>query len=303
MDFFQKPLELPRSSFCWADVAAETPPKGVEVKPAQGRSLEQDEETRWAVEAALRGQEAAREAGRILALQREDFQSKVEWAFAVLDAPATSAARDPAAVQRSFRSLMKKLHPDKVGHSSDLMCAVEMLREAKDLSLKHVLEVERPGPPRTFQAAVLCAVPGRRRIRLQWLPPEDKTSCPVRRYVVRVVDPVCGRALTVAVLEPEYNEELRRFVSIKELGSYILAEQELQKMPGLWKQSTVTVQVAAANEAGESPWAVLKLPLTTAPEKLSAVPTVGLRQTSPNPSECYPRSFAYGQPTVAYSAR
>lgn len=306
MEFLKKPPDFSSTGMSSArgvkrDDAAHSVAKDADAEPAEG-----GEETRRVVEAALRGQEAAREANRILSLQCDSFDSKVDWAFALLDTGgAASSSRDPASVQRSFRGLMKKLHPDRVGYSSDLARAVEMVREAKDVALKHVSEVERPGPPRAFQAATLCAVPGQRRIRLQWLPPEDQKSAPIRRYIVRVIDPVCGRALTVAVLEPDFIEDLHRFVSVEELGSYVLAEQELHKMPGLWKQSTATVQVAAANEAGESPWTVLKLPLTTAPALPLAVPTMGLRQTSPSPSEspqfetsprCQTRPFSHGQP-------
>lgn len=267
-------------------------------------STEQEEALRRAADTALRGEEAAREAARILALRRENFQSQVDWAFAVLDAAEEGSTRDPATVQRCFRGLMRKMHPDRVDQSSDIAQAVEILREAKDVSQRHVSEVERPGPPRAFQAATLCAVPGRRRIRLQWSPPEDQKSAPIRRYVVRVVDPVCGRALKIAVLEPDYLEEIRRFVSVEELGSYILAEEELHKIPGLWKESHATVQVAAANEAGESPWAVFKVPLNTKPALPLAVPTAGIQQQSPiRSSERNSVHAAHVQSPVVRTAR
>lgn len=258
MEFLKTPPEFPRKKRARGS-------RGVDAENAANDAAvkEQDEAARRAAEAALRDEEAAREAARILALRSQDFNSRVDWAFAVLDTTADGAARDPAVVQRCFRGLMRKMHPDKVGQSSDLARAVELLREAKDVGQKHVLEVKRPGPPHAFQAATLCSVPGKRRIRLQWSPPVDQMLAPIHRYVVRVIDPVCGHALKIAVLEPDYREDLRRFVSVEELATYVLAEEELFKIPGLWKQPTATVQVAAANEAGESPWAVFKVPLDT----------------------------------------
>ena len=82
----------------------------------------------------------------------------------------------------------------------------------------------------------------------------------VRKYIVAVLDPACGRLVNVAVLEPEYREDLSRYISLEELRSYVLAEQELQ-LPRFFQQAAGTVQVAAANEAGQSPWAVLQIPL------------------------------------------
>jgi hypothetical protein len=83
----------------------------------------------------------------------------------------------------------------------------------------------------------------------------------VRRFLVGVFDPAYGRSLTVAVLEPDYDDVARRFVSVEEIDSFILAEEEMSKMPRLFKESTVTIQVAAANEAGQSPWATLIVPV------------------------------------------
>lgn len=37
------------------------------------------------------------------------------------------------------------------------------------------------------------------------------------RYVIAAVDPAYGRALTVTTLEPDYSQELHRFVSVAEL--------------------------------------------------------------------------------------
>jgi len=107
----------------------------------------------------------------------------------------------------------------------------------------------------------LCSEAGRRRFRVSWAPPQEQPSAPVRRYVVAAVDPAFGQALPVTTLEPDYSQELHRFVSVDELTSFVLAEEDLDKMPSLWLQQTATVQVAAANEAGQSAWIVLRFSL------------------------------------------
>lgn len=164
--------------------------------------------------------------------------------------------RDVASVQRSYRTLMRKLHPDKAGSDPNMVRAGEIIREAKDVCERGLSKKEAPDAPRNLRSVPLCTIPGKRRFRLHWTIPEQREVAPVTKYVVAAVDPAYGRALTIAVLEPDYNEELRRFVSVDELSSHDLAEEELQKMPSLWKQATATVQVAAANEAGQSSWAI-----------------------------------------------
>lgn len=79
--------------------------------------------------------------------------------------------------------------------------------------------------------------------------------------MVAITDPSYGRAITVANLEPDYNEELKRFVPLEEIRSYVLAEEELYKIPSFFKQSIAVVQVAAANDQGQSPWAALRVRL------------------------------------------
>lgn len=115
--------------------------------------------------------------------------------------------------------------------------------------------------PRCLRCETLCTTTGRRRFRLRWSPPDTRDTAPVRRYVVAALDPAYGRPLTIAVLEPDYSEELGRFVTMEEISSHILAEEELQKMPLLWTQAVATVQVAAANDAGQSSWAMLQVRL------------------------------------------
>lgn len=157
---------------------------------------------------------------------------------------------------------MKKLHPDKVQNSAAASNALEKVKEAKDACERSLSRQFAPGSPRRLSLTVLCSQPGRRRYRLNWSGPVDNESAPVRRYIVAALDPAYGKALNIAVLEPDYCEEKRRFVSVEELGTYVLAEEELQKMPSLWRQNVATVQVASANESGQSSWAILQVPLS-----------------------------------------
>lgn len=210
---------------------------------------------------ANREAEAKREVNRIASLRRETYHSAAAWGFAVL----AVTTKDLASVQRGYRGLMKKLHPDKVQHTGPVSKAVEACREAKEACERGLSRQEVPGQPRALSYTAECATPGQRQFRLHWQPPTSRECAPVRRYIVAAFDPAYGKALTVAVLEPDYNEELRRFVSVDELDSYVLSERELVKMPLLWKQPTATVQVAAANEAGQSSWSTLQVALNCRP--------------------------------------
>ncbi|CAK0820012.1 unnamed protein product [Prorocentrum cordatum] len=213
-----------------------------------------------------RERDALREAQRIQGLRREAFRTAAAWGFAVL----AVAERDLSAVHRGYRALMKKLHPDKAGSSPDVECAAESVRQAKALCERGLSRETPPGKPRQLQFSVVCGQPGRRRFKLSWAAPEGRSGGPVRKYVVAAVDPAYGKALSVGVLEPDYSEELKRFVSVDEMNSFVLAEDELQKMPKLWQQGRAQVQVAAANDAGQSPWEVLQVPLTgLAPDAVS----------------------------------
>jgi len=203
--------------------------------------------------------EAAREADRILQLRPENFQKQSAWAFAVLDLNAGRA--DTAAVQRSFRQLMRTLHPDKAGHSAMICDAVDCARRARGLCERALSTEQVPSPPRALKASPISFVPGARRFELTWKPPTECERAPVRRYVVAVYDPGFGQPLTVASLEPDYNEEVQRFVGLEDLTRYVLSEQDLQKMPKVWTQASATVHVAAANETGQSSWAVVQVPL------------------------------------------
>lgn len=204
-----------------------------------------------------RDQEAAKEVSRIESLvSRRRYITN--WEFAVL----AVQTRDLASVQRAYRGLMKKLHPDKVQQTAAVAQAIETLKEAKDACERCLSKQQPPGAPKKLSFTPLCTVPGRRRYELHWQPPESRDLAPVQRYIVAALDPAYGKALTIAVLEPDYSEEKRRFVGIEELGTYILAEEELQKMPSLWRQSAATMQVAAANDAGQSSWSIVHVSLS-----------------------------------------
>lgn len=181
------------------------------------------------------------------------------WGFAVL--AVSPCTQELSAVQRAYRTLMKKLHPDKVQHSDLVSKALEAMKDAKEACERRLSKESAPGIPRRLSFTVLCTTPNRRRYELHWSSPPDNERAPVRRYVVAVFDPAYGRALNVATLEPDYSDELKRFVSVQELGTFTLSEEDLQKMPTVWRQSAVTVQVAAANDSGQSSWATLQVPL------------------------------------------
>ncbi|CAJ1359732.1 unnamed protein product, partial [Effrenium voratum] len=203
-----------------------------------------------------REQDAKSEAGRILPLRRESFMNPTSWGFAVLGVP--TATKEVSTVQRAYRSLMRKLHPDRAGQSEDVVKAVEKVREAKEACERGLSRQEPPEPPRQLRSEALCSTPGRRRFQLCWTAPPVRESASVRRYIVAAHDPAYGRALTITVLEPDYSQELRSFVAIESLTSYVIAEEDLQKMPKLWTEKMLQVQVAAANEAGQSKWTSLK---------------------------------------------
>eukprot|EP00435_Cladocopium_sp_Y103_P063145 s1104_g24.t1 len=236
-----------------------------------------------AVPAVDREQDAQREAKRILPLRRESYLNPTSWGFAVLGVP--KGTTEVSAVQRAYRALMRKLHPDRAGQSEDVVKAVEKVREAKEACERGLSRQEPPEQPRELRSEALCSAAGRRKFQLSWTAPTIRDAAPVRRYVVAAHDPAYGRALTITVLEPDYSQELRSFVPIEHLTSYVMAEQDLQKMPKLWTQTSLQVQVAAANEAGQSAWSTLKIPLTgpSAGNAAASAPPMRL-QRAPLPS-------------------
>lgn len=201
--------------------------------------------------------EGLSEAQRILGVRKERFATKVEWAYAILDKPQ----RDLMTVQRQYRNMMRPLHPDRAGTLPEVVAAVDLLREAKDLCERALRQQHPPDRPSRLSFTRICTEPGRRQFRVQWRAPESRESAPVHRYVVAVYDPSYGKALAVGTLEPDYSQECGRYLSYDdpELCSYVVSEEDLRKMPTLFKTDVITVQVAAGNNEGQSEWSVLKV--------------------------------------------
>lgn len=202
--------------------------------------------------------EAVQEIHRIISLQKHHFRSSAAWAKAVL---AVNGDCDVGAAQRTHRLLMRKLHPDRVGALADADKAMELVHEAKSCLERALSGHAVPNAPRNASARIKCAVHGRREVELRWELPHNVSTAPVHRYVVAAFDPSYGKMITVAVLEADYNEELKRFISVEELQSYVLEERELRKTPSLFRQAALTVQIAAANEVGQSAWTTLRVPV------------------------------------------
>lgn len=204
---------------------------------------------------------ASAEIARILRLRKNAYRSMSEWGAAVLNCGRLQH-------HHAFRELMRILHPDRIGSSSDASTAIELVKEARAHCERASLRAEPPCPPKNLTASMLCGEPGRRRILIEWGAAPGSLGCesaPIKRYIVQVHDPAYGRAIKIAVLESDYSEELRRFVPVEELRSYVLDEQHLRKMPSVFQQQSITVQIAAASEAGQSGWAVLQMPLLSIP--------------------------------------
>lgn len=197
------------------------------------------------------------EVQRILQLRKTNFRYPAQWGFAVLNVQLMNIA----SVQTAYRKLMQKLHPDKVGHLPQIEKAVDVTREAKELCEKTLSRQVPPGALRSLRYTTVCATKGNRRFRLQWSAPPEKEGAPVQRYMVNAFDPAYGKALTITILEPDYSEELKRYVAMEELTSFLLSEQELTKMPSLFQQRLATLQVAAANDAGAGPWSSVQIPM------------------------------------------
>lgn len=200
---------------------------------------------------------AYQEVYRILQLRKASFRKPVDWGFAVLHTEAMTIA----SVQTAYRKLMQKLHPDKVGHLPNIEKAVDVTREAKELCERMLSRQVPPGPLRSLRYTTICTTKGNRRFRLEWGAPLEKEGAPIQRYLVNAFDPAYGKALTITILEPDYSEELRRYISLEELTSFVLSEQELTKMPSLFQQRVANLQVAAANDAGTGPWASVQVPM------------------------------------------
>lgn len=204
-------------------------------------------------------EEAMHAAARILAVRKQLFASKAEWGFAVLDEPT----RDVLSVQKAYRVLMRPLHPDRAGNQAEVEAAVDVLREAKELCERALKQQDPPDRPTRLTFKHLCTMPGRRTFKVSWKAPENRASAPVHRYVVAVFDPTYGKALSIGTLEPDYSQEHKRYLAHDdpELCSYVISEEDLRKMPNLFKLDVITVQVASGNNEGQSDWSMVKVPI------------------------------------------
>jgi len=234
------------------------------------------------------------EIDRILSLRREGFIDSAAWGFAVLGV----SSQDKASVQQSFRSLMKRWHPDRSqimsrGKDAPLLQsaeeaamsgeAVKLLAKAKEACELRLSGCKPPPQPCGVAAVVLNATPGKRRIQLKWSPPANLGKADAaRRYIVAIVDPALGRPVKIKVLEPEYREDLGRYTTVEEMTSCDVMEEDMKQFSSFWKQTSLTLQVAAANEMGESAWAATRVLL-----KLHSTPVTSAATISIAPQGAY----------------
>merc|ERR1712118_512315 len=104
---------------------------------------------------------------------------------------------------------------------------LELVHTAKGICELALLQQEPPSVPQQPRGILQCCVPGRHRVLLSWSQPVLKELAPVDRYVVAAEDTKYGRAVTLAVLKPDYSERLGRFVPLEELRSHEVVEEEL----------------------------------------------------------------------------
>lgn len=204
-----------------------------------------------------------------MAFERSTFPSIVDWAFAVLGVSVTEHTL--TCVQRCYRALMKKLHPDKAAQSPLVISAVEMIQEAKAICERSLCRHEVPGAPRNLTVAAHCLRGGERRFMLRWTAPERQEKGPVQRYIVAVADPTgtSRSPIRLSTLEPDYSQELGRYVTLEELGCFELAEEEFaSRVPALFQQRSLTLMVASSNKVGQSCWAAVTVDLTVSINEL-----------------------------------
>merc|ERR1719181_2436685 len=144
-----------------------------------------------------------------------------------------------------------------------------MIQDAKSLCERSLCHHEVPSAPRRLTVTTLCPTVGQRRFGLRWLPPEHLETAPPQRYVVAVADPASASRppIKLSTIEPDYSQELGRYVPLEELATYELSEEEASvRVPGLFQQRIITVMVAAANKVGQSSWASTQIDLTPTTE-------------------------------------
>jgi len=193
------------------------------------------------------------EANRICRVSTDSFR----WFTTVLNCD-----RNNDELQKQYRFFMRLFHPDKfrgdVPH-----CVSQALEKVK--SAKKALEnelnkfsIRLPHMVHGLSWNLVCAIPRSRVVRLSWNHPAGQ----IDKYNVQVLDPCYGRYLNICVLEPDYYEEKRKFVSIQELNEFDVEERKLDKMSHLFDGKQVEFQVAAANSAGVGPYAQIKVDLS-----------------------------------------
>lgn len=216
---------------------------------------------------ARRHEESMKEVMRVLAFERSTFPSIVDWAFAVLGVSVTEHTL--TSVQRCYRALMKKLHPDKATQSRPVVDAVEIIQEAKAICERSLCRYEVPGAPRELSVVATCLKAGQRRLLLRWMPPERQEQGPVQRYIVAAQDPSGASQLPIrlSTIEPDYSQELGRYITLEELSTFELTEEDFgRRVPGLFQQRSLTLMVAAASKVGQSCWAAVTVDLTVSSE-------------------------------------
>eukprot|EP00930_Biecheleria_cincta_P021517 TRINITY_DN15930_c0_g1_i1.p1 TRINITY_DN15930_c0_g1~~TRINITY_DN15930_c0_g1_i1.p1 ORF type:complete len:656 (+),score=86.02 TRINITY_DN15930_c0_g1_i1:40-2007(+) len=198
-------------------------------------------------------------AERILALQPCRFPSRTAFAFAIFSLESMREPSDTTSLQSSYRQLMRKLHPDRVGTSESAARALELVQEARRLCELALSNTHAPLMPHSLRATTSVTSSGSRKVQLTWQPSPHREDAPVDRYIVAAVDPCYGhRAVNLAVLEPDYCDKLGRFVHINELCAYTVEESANGRVSaGLFHNTNVLLQVAAANAAGQSAWATV----------------------------------------------
>lgn len=162
---------------------------------------------------------------------------------------------------------MRQLHPDRVGSCEVCARALERLQEAKALCEQALSKIRPPERPQRVSATLrqkdTTSGAAGRCIDISWEAPGQLQDGPVRRYIVAAVDQAYGRSVNLAVLEPDYCDKAGRYVPIEEFQSYRLSEAVLGRLAaGLFRQPRLLLQVAAANEAGQSAWAAAVVPLS-----------------------------------------
>lgn len=220
---------------------------------------------------------------RVLKIKRSDFTSSAVWGFKVLNMEPLSNTKTStdkvSLVQRSFRSLVKCLHPDKVGNMQGAGDALDLVQSARDVCIRALSAAGLPLAPKHFRARVLDSKPGKRKFELCWDAPDTLLGQhnEVHSYIISVCDDKMagsGCAMRLAVLEPYYCETRQRFLGVDELGSHIVSEVEVPRLAELLRNDTISWQVTAANSVGQSRCTICRMALTATCSQATSSRTV-----------------------------